>query len=235
MQGGVSSISIKSAALYVDSGCALIKNQHALGMCLCIKDEAIMLKKMKLVLATSVAAILGACGGGGSDGGVTAPTPVATELEGTWIYSSYSKTDTSTCRIDLPGQSTSARLVFTLNQFKTFDRNCVVIPTFDKFTGKIVPGFLGTFVDYGVPASEGTFKIGGIYVTSGDPTQQMREIDYLSSNPRYGSYNLVGNVLTLSTPTTGFDGTSPSKRSFNTANTSSFPTVAFVKQVVAAP
>jgi len=180
----------------------------------------------KAILVTAMAmaasAFLVGCGGGGSS---TAADVTPTELEGTWLYSSNSEVDLSTCRIDLPGRSTGLKMTISGNRFFAYDRTCIVLPILNKATGSLSPGFLGSFIDMTTPSSEGTISIGGIYVQSNDPSAQMRAIDFISSNPKYNSYHLSGNKLTIATPSSGYDGSSPSKRMFF----NSYPTINFFR------
>jgi hypothetical protein len=180
---------------------------------------------IKRFIAISVFALLAACGGGGSE-----ESPSKTELEGTWIYSGYSRTDFSKCRTDLPGKDVSFKIVFSLNKYQLYERTCLTVPTLDPKTGSLNSGFIGSFIEFPAPDIEGKFSIGGIYVHSNDPRYQMRAIDLISSTTTYSSYNLTGDDLTFATPYLERDGSTPSLRMTNTASTKDDQVLQFVRQ-----
>ncbi|PXX45251.1 hypothetical protein [Undibacterium pigrum] len=164
-------------------------------------------------------ACLSACGGGSSSSN-TAATPVVSELEGTWVYSTGSHTTGTACGLDLRG-GYEARTTFT------FSGNTI---TGKKEACAILTGNTGGFIQN--DSMTGTFKTGDIYLTSG--TESYKTLDITSGgSTQYTGYALLGNKfkLPLPNPNTGADGSTPAKR-INTAASVFTPGVGLVDQPV---
>lgn len=166
---------------------------------------------MKLIAVVICAALLSACGGGGSNGDMATPAPIAlSEVEGTWIYSSDNHPTGSTCGLD-PSGGIGKRITLTFkgNNFSEVDEVCMMVGT--------------TPVGYGTTYSgAGTFVTGKVYVSSTAAPLQLKELDLtIGQKTVYTSFNISGTTLSVADLTvSGLDGTTAEKRmlGFRTPN-----------------
>lgn len=157
-----------------------------------------------LVVVLALSAFLTACGGGGSASSPSGAT-TASELEGTWIAATDNNLTGTGCGLTssgTPGQRFT--VTFSANRYDYKAEACVILT-----------GNKGSYLL--TDSTSGTFSIGGVILTSTDPSQQMRALDLISSTTVYTSYNLVLNKLHIALPFQNFDGTTRDKRAFQIA------------------